>query len=822
MVLLTAHSVEASTTPEPTMTWEAWVTVFTCVAVLLVLSLNLVGCAPAMVVSAVFLYLVGIVSFSDVLAGLSNSSVVTIALLFIIVDPIADLPRVKRAVAVALGDLSSAVGIRWATFKIVLMCLATSSFLNNTPQVAVLTNLIKIYCRECGASPSQLLLPMNYATLCGNYALIGTSTNLIVSGLMEKYGMGSMPFFELVKINGPFTVIMLAYLVFLPQFLLPKNRGGMFRAMRQMGTEFFSRLRVGSTSPVIGHSVASVVKRYGESIMFGLDVLQVQRGDVTFFPITGEEMLKSNDIVMVRGDVTKVREASTMLGLTWEPLSIVTALRESQPTLTEPHPHDGTESHHECSVLLSGVVDSRDNHGTSHAHRESPVAEMNDIMAVPAFPPVPISPSESPHVTTSPLPQPASVSTKTPTSSTTAARLIPHAPSTALGSFASRPPPDGPPTALHERSSSDGLTKYASQQADLADLGEAETLTRSFALGAQFQAPSVSEAHTNFFEVVIGPNCPSVGLTVASGHFQQHYNATVLAVRAINGLDSVDVYAAGLAQHLIHVGDTVLLLARANFREQWHAVGSNYAGDFIAINEIESPNTEESIEAFYVRLPSWTPWIGHIISTAEGKTVKVVHLPAWYPYVSIPIFLTMLGFAIADYDIGVLSLLAAIGTVTLGLMTTSKALAVIEWEVIIMVAFSFALASGMTKSGFADVLGNALKNANVSGIRLLYLISGLASIMTNVITNKACVQVMIPIVVSAYRQQGKDPLPAVMMTTALASAALSTPYGFATNLMVMGPGGYRPLDFIKFGLPLNVLYAVILPIITAVVYGMDW
>ncbi|CUI11266.1 membrane-associated protein, putative [Bodo saltans] len=298
-----------------TMNWEAWVTVFTCATVLVSLSLGIVDCAPAMVVSAVFLYLCQIVEFSDVLGGLSNSSVVTIALLFIIVDPIADLPKVRSGVARVLGDLSSNVGLRWATFKIVVMCMGTSSFLNNapqvavltkkmmvlfffcflnnTPQVAVLTNIIKWYCRDCGAYPSQILLPMNFATLCGNYALIGTSTNLIVDGLMQKYGMGRMPFFELLKINGPFTVVMVLYLVFLPYYLLPRDAGGMFRSIKDNTGVYLSRLRVRESSVVIGVRIASLLDAYRESVMEGLEVLQLVREEITIFPITGEETLQA-------------------------------------------------------------------------------------------------------------------------------------------------------------------------------------------------------------------------------------------------------------------------------------------------------------------------------------------------------------------------------------------------------------------------------------------------------------------------------------------------------------------------------------------------
>ncbi|CUI11267.1 sodium/sulphate symporter, putative [Bodo saltans] len=354
-----------------------------------------------------------------------------------------------------------------------------------------------------------------------------------------------------------------------------------------------------------------------------------------------------------------------------------------------------------------------------------------------------------------------------------------------------------------------------------------QVAARSFAFGASHVnvssvVPAAEETHTTFVEVVLGPRSAAIGTSVASGHFQLHYNVTILGVRSVSGFDTVtDLYLSELAHHVLSVGDTVLLLARENFREEQLHMS---AGEFIVMNEIES-SAERHVEGHYMRLPPWAPQFlgGHELKLrGTSLPIRVVKVPEWYPYSSIVIFLIMLGFAIANYDLAVLALIATIVVVGLGLTTTTRAIAAVEWEVIIMVAFSFTLAAAMTNSGFSQVIAQSLRTANVQGISLLYLIAVLSTVMTNVITNKACVQVLVPIVVATYREQGKDPLPAVMMTCALASMALSTPYGFATNLMVMGPGGYKPIDFIKFGLPLNILATVLLPMITALVYKMDW
>ncbi|MFP3366448.1 SLC13 family permease, partial [Pseudoalteromonas sp. SIMBA_148] len=91
-----------------------------------------------------------------------------------------------------------------------------SAFINNTPIVIAFTPLIKKWCEENGFSPSKFLIPLSYATILGGtITLIGTSTNLVVHGLLLDKGFEGFTFFELAKVGIPITIFGLLYLIYL-------------------------------------------------------------------------------------------------------------------------------------------------------------------------------------------------------------------------------------------------------------------------------------------------------------------------------------------------------------------------------------------------------------------------------------------------------------------------------------------------------------------------------------------------------------------------------------------------------------------------------
>jgi di/tricarboxylate transporter len=101
---------------------------------------------------------------------------------------------------------------------------------------------------------------------------------------------------------------------------------------------------------------------------------------------------------------------------------------------------------------------------------------------------------------------------------------------------------------------------------------------------------------------------------------------------------------------------------------------------------------------------------------------------------------------------------------------------------------------------------------------LLVLSYIMVSLLTETITNNAAAVLMVPVVLAVTAQAGLNPEPFMLAIMVAASASFATPLGYQTNLMVYGPGGYRFTDFLRAGIPMNLLVGVT----TVVVLLIGW
>ena len=102
-------------------------------------------------------------------------------------------------------------------------------------------------------------------------------------------------------------------------------------------------------------------------------------------------------------------------------------------------------------------------------------------------------------------------------------------------------------------------------------------------------------------------------------------------------------------------------------------------------------------------------------------------------------------------------------------------------------------------------------------ILTIYLIS---SILTELVSNNAVAVLMTPIAIGLATTLGLDPRPLVVAIMIAASASFSTPIGYQTNTLIYGPGGYKFIDFLKFGIPLNLSLAPIVSFIIPLVWPL--
>jgi di/tricarboxylate transporter len=161
-------------------------------------------------------------------------------------------------------------------------------------------------------------------------------------------------------------------------------------------------------------------------------------------------------------------------------------------------------------------------------------------------------------------------------------------------------------------------------------------------------------------------------------------------------------------------------------------------------------------------------------------------------------------------DILVCALAAAFLMVLTGCLQLRDAYRAMDGRVLLIIIAMIALSAALEKTGASEFYARAFLNL-LRGLSPAYILSGvilLTSISTHVLSNNATAILLLPIAISAAQGLGVDPKPFIIAVCFGASACFATPIGYQTNLLVYGPGGYRFSDFLKLGMPLNVLVLV--------------
>ena len=135
----------------------------------------------------------------------------------------------------------------------------------------------------------------------------------------------------------------------------------------------------------------------------------------------------------------------------------------------------------------------------------------------------------------------------------------------------------------------------------------------------------------------------------------------------------------------------------------------------------------------------------------------------------------------------------------------------ISWDILITIASAFAISRAMSVSGVADAVAELIIGIceDVSPYTILAVIYIVTNIITELITNNAAAAFAFPIALCVATKLGADPTPFCIAICIAALASFSTPIGYQTNTIVQGLGGYRFSDFVRFGLPLNIITFIV-------------
>lgn len=286
-----------------------WQALATAVVVLLTLGgLLFAQWAPDMVMIAgvVALLALGVLQPDEALKGMSNEGMLTVAALFVVAAAVDRTGALASLVDRVLGRPTT---LRSAQIRTMLGPGILSAFMNNTPVVALMVPLIRDWARKNRLSVSKLLMPMNAAVVLGGLCtLIGTSTNVVVSGLVSAKTGQPLGMFEISSLGVPLFACGFVYLVFAARILLKDRRPPMSRGddPREYSLEM-----VVEPGPLVGRSIEEAGLRH----LDGLFLMEIDRRGHVLPAVAPTERLETGDRLVFVGVIDSVVELQKIRGL---------------------------------------------------------------------------------------------------------------------------------------------------------------------------------------------------------------------------------------------------------------------------------------------------------------------------------------------------------------------------------------------------------------------------------------------------------------------------------------------------------------------------
>ncbi len=236
---------------------------------------------------------IGAITPDEMMSGFSNTQIGTVVLLLVIGNVIN-----QTTIVPALFDRLFKYAKSYKSFmsQMMLTVGTSSALMNNTPLVAMLIPYVYNWGKKNNISPSKLLIPLSYATIAGGMiTVIGTSTNLIVNGLMESEGMKPFSLFAFAPIGVVVMVVVWLYMVFIGNKILP-DKTDPLQAVKDESKSFIAEVVIGEDSPLHGSTLIESTQFFQKVL-----VVTIHRSGRVISPVEPDEMLQKGDQLILKG-----------------------------------------------------------------------------------------------------------------------------------------------------------------------------------------------------------------------------------------------------------------------------------------------------------------------------------------------------------------------------------------------------------------------------------------------------------------------------------------------------------------------------------------
>lgn len=296
------------------------------------------------------------------------------------------------------------------------------------------------------------------------------------------------------------------------------------------------------------------------------------------------------------------------------------------------------------------------------------------------------------------------------------------------------------------------------------------------------EAGNAGESGRHIVEVVLASRFPGLKRKLKHFDFKRRYGAEIKEIR-----QGGQVVTENLGEVRLQEGDTLVLLADDSFTKTW--------GDSSVFLMITNG---QEIPARYI--PVWKKWIALVLLLIMIVGATIGDLPAIqerFPHVKMDMFF--------------FASVTAVVMAWLKLFPPKKYTKYISWDILITIACAFAISSAMEESGLATLIAEFIKEVSGSlgawgALALLYFVT---LVITELVTNNAAAALAFPLALETSGKFGVDPMPFFIAICIAASAGFATPIGYQTNLIVQGAGNYKFMDFVKIGLPMDLLVMIL-------------
>jgi len=277
------------------------------VLVFIIVSLytEIVGPAFTFLIGVIVLGIFGILTPKEILSGMANDQVAVIILLLLIGDIIRKTDIIDWLFEKVFRNTKSYRGF---LTRMIIVVAGFSAFLNNTPLVAIMMPYVHNWSKKNDIKPSKLLIPLSYAAILGGCAtLIGTSTNLIVNGLVTDQmiipGLKPLELFDFTIVGLPMAILGSAYLILFGKKLLP-SKSDVISDFSSKSREYFVEAQIRSNSKIIGKTIEEA----GLRNLKGLFIVEISRGEQRLSAVSPSVVLREGDILVFAGDTETIAE----------------------------------------------------------------------------------------------------------------------------------------------------------------------------------------------------------------------------------------------------------------------------------------------------------------------------------------------------------------------------------------------------------------------------------------------------------------------------------------------------------------------------------